>query len=122
MRSGAGIAYPMGTETGRPFADIMSEDIGNAFGKKGNQVAVVNTQPTDKDTLILEQLRKTNSNRLILINCNEFYTDGYGTISLMYNLKLNIYSEKGELLLEKGFRKLIEEIFSDAEITPLLQH
>jgi hypothetical protein len=147
MRSGAGIAYPMGTESGKPLADIMSDDIAASFKAKGSNTAVVTTQPSEKQSLIIEQLKKTKHSRLILINCKEFHTDGYGAVSLMYNLQLHIYSAQGELVKEKtfngkkslggsvawgpgkykqympeAFKKLIEEIFNDSEIMTALQN
>ena len=146
-RSGAGIAYPMGTANGTPFTDNMSSSISASLSKQGSTVAVVKTQSTENESLIMEQLERTKSSRLILINCKQFHTDGYGANSLMYNLKVNIYSEKGDLLKEKtfsgkralggsvawgpgnykeympeAFKKLIEEIFNDPEIATALQN
>lgn len=147
MRSGAGIAYPMGTESGKPLMDVMSTDIAESLKAKGNSTMVVITQPTEKQSQILEKLAKTKNARLILINCKEFFTDGYGAVSLMYNLELNIYSGEGSLIKEKTFsgkraiggsvawgpgkyklympealKKLIEEAFNDSEIIASLQN
>jgi hypothetical protein len=147
MRSGVGIAYPMGTENGMPFTDNASASISASLKKKGNTVNVVLTQPTEQKSHILEQLRKTKTNRLVLIDCRQFVSDGYGEISLTYNLQVNIYSENGDLTKEKtfngikpiggskmwgagkyheympeAFKKLIEEIFNDPEIRAALQH
>ncbi len=105
------------------------------------------TQFNEKESLIISQLKKTNSNRLILIDCKEFHTDGYGATSLMYNLQLKIYGEHGDLIKQKtfsgkralggsvawgpgkykeyipeAFKKLIEEIFNDSEIATALQN
>ena len=147
MRSGAGIAYPMGTDNGKPFTDNMTSSISVSLSKQGSTVTDVNTQFTEKESLIIDQLKKTKGNRLILINCKQFHTDGYGSTSLMYNLQLNIYSEQGDLLKQKtfngkralggsvawgpgkykvympeAFKKLIEEMFNDPEIVPVLQN
>ena len=146
-RSGAGIAYPMGTANGKPFTDNMTSSISVSLSKKGSTVAVVTTRYNEQESMIIDQLKKTNSNRLILINCKEFHTDGYGATSLMYDLRLNIYSEKGDLLKQKtfsgkrplggsvawgpgkykeympeAFKKLIEEIFNDPEMAPIIQN
>jgi len=144
-RSGTGIAYPMGTANGKPFADNMTSSISVSLSKKGSTVAVVATQFNEQESQIINQLKKTKSNRLILIDCRQFHTDGYGATSLMYNLQINIYSELGELLKQKTFsgkralggsvawgpgnykeympeayKKLIEEIFNDPEIAPAI--
>ena len=146
-RSGAGIAYPMGTENGKPFVDNMTSSISVSLSKQGSTVANVFTQFSEKESLIISQLKKTKSNRLILINCKQFHTDGYGATSLMYNLQINIYGEQGDLIKDKtfsgkrtlggsvawgpgkykeympeAFKKLIEEIFNDSEIATALQN
>ena len=146
-RSGAGIAYPMGTANGRPFTDNMTSSISVSLSKQGSTVADVTTKFNENESLIIEQLKKTKSNRLILIDCRQFHTDGYGATSLMYNLQINIYSEQGDLLKQKtfsgkralggsvawgpgkykeympeAFKKLIEEIFNDPEIAQVLQN
>jgi hypothetical protein len=146
-RSGAGIAYPMGTANGMPFTDNMTSSISVSLSKKGSTVANVTTQFNEQESLIISQLKKTRSNRLILIDCREFHTDGYGATSLMYNLQVNIYGEQGDLLKQKtfsgkralggsvawgpgkykeympeAFKKLIEEMFNDPEISSALQN
>jgi hypothetical protein len=145
-RSGAGIAYPMGTASGRPLSDVISSDISNSLAKKGNKTSVVATSSTQKEKGILDQLKKSRSNKLILIKCIRFHTDGYGAQALLYQLQMNIYSTTGEILKQKDFsgkrelggsvawgpgkykqympeacKKLLEEIFNDPEIVLALQ-
>ena len=146
MRSTAGIAYPMGTSSGKPFADVVSSSVAASFSKKGNTTSIVAVSYADKENLILEKLKKTRSDRLVLIRCNQFHTDGYGAISLLFDLQLNIFSPGGDLLKQKtfsgkrelggskawgagkfkeyipeGYKKLLEEIFNDPEIVAALQ-
>ena len=102
-RSGAGIAYPMGTESGKPFADIASVDISSSLSAKGSTTKIVMTQSSTQESKIIEQLKKTKSKKLILIDCRQFHTDGYGATSLMYNLQVTIYSEDGSNLKQKTF-------------------
>jgi len=146
MRSAAGIAYPMGTSSGTPFADVVSSSVAASFSKKGNTTSIVAVSFADKENLILEKLKKTKSDKLVLIKCYKFYTDGYGATSLLYDLQLNIFSSGGDLLKQKtfsgkrelggskawgagnfkkyipeGYKKLLEEIFNDPEIVAALQ-
>ncbi len=146
-RSGAGIAYPMGTANGMPFTDNMTSSISVSLSKQGSTVTDVTTYFNEKESLILDQLKKTKSNRLILIECRQFHTDGYGATSLMYDLRLNVYTETGDLIKQKifngkkplggsvawgpgkykqympeAFKKLIEEMFNDPEISSALQN
>ncbi len=146
-RSGAGIAYPMGTANGRPFIDNMTSSIASSLTKQGSTVTGVITSFSEKESLIMSQLKKTNGNRLILIDCKQFYTDGYGATSLMYNLQISVYGQQGDLIKQKTFngkralggsvawgpgkykeympeayKKLIEEMFNDSEIAAVLQN
>jgi hypothetical protein len=146
MRSSAGIAYPMGTSSEKPFADVVSSSVAASFTKKGNKTSVVATSYSDKENLILEKLRKTKADKLLLIKCYKFYTDGYGATALLFDLQLNIFSPGGDLLKQKtfsgkrelggskawgagkfkeyipeGYKKLLEEIFNDPEIVAALQ-
>jgi hypothetical protein len=146
-RSSGGIAYPMGTANGMPFTDNMTSSISVSLSKQGSTVTDITTYFNEKELLIIDQLKKTKSNRLILIECRQFHTDGYGATSLMYDLRLNVYTEKGDLIKQKifsgnkplggsvawgpgkykqympeAFKKLIEEMFNDPEISSALQN
>jgi hypothetical protein len=48
-RSGAGIAYPIGTSSGKPFADIISADISSPLSSKGSPTTVVITKTNEED-------------------------------------------------------------------------
>jgi hypothetical protein len=146
-RSGAGIAYPMGTTSGKSFADIMSTNISSSFSSKGSPTSVIITNTNEPESTIIDDLKKSGNNRLILINCKQFHTDGYGATSLLYNLIINIYSGNGTIIKQKtfsgkrplggsvawgpgkyqqympeAFKNLIEEIFNDTEITAALKN
>jgi hypothetical protein len=146
-RSGAGIAYPMGTESGRPFTDDLSTSISSSLTKYGSKTIVVLTQTSQKESQILAKLINTKSDRLVLIDCKQYFTDGYGATSLNYNLQISIYSSAGDLIKQKSFngkralggsaawgpgnykqympealKKLIGEIFNDPEITAAFQN
>jgi hypothetical protein len=146
-RSGAGIAYPMGTESGRPFADILSNDIAVALTKKGNKASFIVTNSSDPEANIIKKLVKSGKNRLLLINCKQFFTDGYGKNSLLFDLIVHVYSGDGTPMAEKefhgkwelggtfmwgpgdykqympnAFKRLVEEIFNDPEIAAALKN
>lgn len=146
MRSGAGIAYPMGTDDKRPFVDILSTNISSALTSNGSSVNIVPTKSSEAESDILDALKKTNNKKLILINCKQFVTDGYGAETLTYELIVNIYSNDGNLLKQKSFankkalggnafwgpgkysrympealKDLIEEIFNDSDIISALK-
>jgi hypothetical protein len=147
MRSGAGIAYPMGTTSGKPFSDVMSTNISSSLSSKGSPTNVIITNTNETASTIIDNLKKSGNNRLILMDCKQFHTDGYGATSLLYDLKVNIYDGDGTILKQKtfsgkkplggsvawgpgkykqympeAFKNLIEEIFNDAEIASALKN
>ena len=58
-RSGAGIAYPMGTESGKTFADDIALDISSSFTKNGTIVNVIPTLFNESEKTILSKLEDT---------------------------------------------------------------
>ena len=145
MRTAIGIAYPMGTFSGRPLADDITRSIVRSFQNKGCTVEVIATSNSYTQEQILENFKKSGSAKFILIKMNQYHTDGYGAQSLHYNLQVGVYDRKGNLIKEKNyiderkiggsafwgprrykkympeaFKKLMEKIFSDIEITSAL--
>lgn len=145
-RSGYGIAYPMGTTSGKPFANLISDNISSSLSSKGSSTSVIITNSDQTELTILSSLKKSGKSRLLLINCKELHTDGYGATSLLYNLIINVYAKDGTVIKQKAFKgkkplggnwftgpgkfkqympvalkKLIEEIFNDADIISALK-
>ena len=146
MRSAAGIAYPMGTKSGNPFSDIVSADISSSLAAKGNITIVINTTTNEQESAILHRLKQSGNNKLILITCKQFHTDGYGETTLEYNLIVTVYTVDGTTIKQKTFsgkkplggtkgwgpgnfkaympealKILIEEMFNDQEIISALK-
>ena len=142
MRSGAGIAYPIGTASGKPLADDISSSIASSLEKKGCTTSIITTSPADNENAILNNLKNSGSGKLVLIKCSEYHTDGYGIQNLNYNLQVKIHASDGQLVKEKSFqgdrnlggsvawgpgkykeympeglKTLLEEIFNDPEIS-----
>lgn len=136
MRSGAGIAYPMGTLSGKAFADEIALNIASSYKNNGLNVSIINTSYKDNENSILNSFKNSSNNKLILMKCNQLHTDGYNIEALLYNIQVSIYNKNGALIAQKSFvgkkelgkgmkyktympnglKELIEEIFNDATI------
>jgi hypothetical protein len=136
MRSGVGIAYPMGTESGKAFADDIALDIFTSFQKNGYNVKITPTSYKESENTVLTNLKNSNSDKLILMKMNKLHTDGYTGFDLFYDLQTSVYKSSSELLeqksfkgtkplgkgskyktyLPKGLKELIEEVFNDPVI------
>lgn len=136
LRSVAGIAYPMGTSSGKAYADDIATDLTSSFQKNGCSAKMIPTSYEDSEKTILEKLKNSNSEKLVLIKCNKLLTDGYTSFDLFFNLNVSVYQSNGEIIdqktfegnkplgkgpkfetyLPKGFQEFIEEVFNDPNI------
>ena len=135
MRAGVGIAYPMGTKSGAPFVNEISQEIVQAFNKSDIKSTIVKTLADESYNNILKNLIQQNANKLILIKCIELHTDGYARHALLYNLDVYIYNSTGVEIVKKNFSgkndvirgnykrampgtlsELLEEVFDDTSI------
>lgn len=103
MRSGVGIAYPIGTLSGKPFVDDIAQNISAAYLENGLLTTVINTSYKDTENVVVINLMKSSSDKLVLIKCSELHTDGYTSQSLIYNLQVSIYNMEGTLIESKSF-------------------
>jgi len=135
-RSGAGIAYPMGTESGKPFADDIALDIATSFEQNGIKVNVVPTIYNESENAILSRLKDGDNDKYIYMKMNKLHTDGYMGFDLFYDLGTSVYKSSGELLIQKsitgtkplgivkhyktnlpvGLQELLEQILNDPDI------
>lgn len=140
LRSGAGIAYPMGTVSGNDFAEDIACDIASSFKNNGVNCIVIKTNYQESKNVILSNFKKTNNDKLILIKCNQLHTDGYTKENLIYELVVYIYDKDGSLITQKlfsgekalgsgldyqkympnGLRELIRDIFYNKTINRAL--
>ncbi len=109
LRSGAGIAYPMRTRSGKPFVNDMSATIASALKESGSKVVVVETKFNDSRSMIVNRLKEHNAPQLLLLKCNEYHTDGYGAQALIYDIDVIVLDINGNILKERKFsgRKLL---------------
>ncbi|CAG5009425.1 hypothetical protein DYBT9275_04495 [Dyadobacter sp. CECT 9275] len=146
MRSGAGIAYPMGTTSGKPLANLISNNVSSSLSAQGSTASVIATNANQSELTILSNLKKSGKNRLILINCKQLHMDGTGGRYLLYNLIVNVYTGNGTVIKQKAFtgkkplggswffgpgkykqympealKNLIGEVFNDADIVSALK-
>lgn len=105
MRSGVGIAYPMGTETKENFADVIAENMAATLNKNGFSATPVKTEFIDSQDDIVSKLTNQQKDRSLLLILNEYHTDCYGLTNLMLNLDIKVYDQDGNLLAEKNIRE-----------------
>lgn len=145
MRSGVGIAYPVGTASGKDFAQVISEKISESFEDGKANVEIIQLQPLYSKDQVMEKLHSSEGDRLVLLKCNELHSDGYSQQTLNYDIDLTVYNAQRESLASKNFsgdrfisaqkmsvneileedmprtlNELIEEMFNDSTVQSAL--
>jgi hypothetical protein len=130
----------MGTASGKAFADDIALDISTSFQNNGCKAIVVPTSYKDNEIIILNNLKESNNDKLILVKCNELHTDGYADQGLFFKLQVSIYRANGTLIgqksfdgakplgtgmkfdtyMPKGLEELIKEVFNDPTVNSAL--
>lgn len=145
LRSSAGIPYAMGTESDQTLMEDISESISLSFKNQNSLTKVVTTSPSDSKESILTKLKEEGGDRLVLLTCDLYHTDGYGKMFLEYDVTLEIFNTQAKLLASKemegkrhvggsvwyggkfkqyipeGLKTLLEELFNDPIIVAALQ-
>jgi hypothetical protein len=145
MRSGAGIAYPLQTKSGKSFSNDISYSIASSLKESGSKVIVVGTKSDDSRSMIVNKLKESKSSILLLLKCNEYHTDGFGAQGLNYDIDVIVLDKEGNIIKERkfsgkkalggnvfwgagkyktympaAFKNVIEEIFNDQELNGTL--
>jgi hypothetical protein len=102
-RSGAGIAYPMGTANGQPFAQIIQETISHSLEAKGYTVINVSSTPFDYHETMKSKLLGMNCDKLLMVRLNKLHSDFYAATIFYSNVDIEIFDGEGKLVFEKNY-------------------
>ncbi len=100
-RGGFGNTFDINTESGRPLADDVGQDIIRSLAQKGFKTVIVELRPQDDDTGAFAKLSATKSPRLLFMKITEWKSDTYQNTALIYNVDLRVMDESGKILAEK---------------------
>lgn len=85
-RSGVGIAFPMGTESGKAFADVLRETITDALSVKGFTVM-------------------SAADRQLLVKIKRMHSDFYSFTMFYYDVDVSVLDKTGNALVTANFHK-----------------
>ena len=109
MRSNAGIAFPIKTESENNFMTDLSSNIVNSLSRFDINANNIITSHTENEKEVKSKLFTTEDDKKILFIFDELHTDGYAIQLLHYKINIFIYGKNNELLKYKvydGERKL----------------
>jgi len=141
MRSGVGIAWPIGTESKNNFMADLSSNIVNSLLRFDINANNIVTAYTENEYDVKSKLFTTKDDKKLLFVFDELHTDGYAIQLLHYKINVFIYDKNNELLkhevydaqrklggtvawgagsykkyMPEAIVKLFEEILNDEEI------
>ncbi|MBN1415174.1 MAG: hypothetical protein JW973_08755 [Bacteroidales bacterium] len=105
LRSATGIAYPIWTASGNTFADDVTFTISNAIQEPGAKVTQVSTSFSMNAEEVIEKLKATNADKLILVIIDEWRSDTRPyhlkvATEMLWNLNLKVFDSTGTLKAE----------------------
>lgn len=105
MRSGVGIAYPMGTSSKNNFIDDLTAGIVASLERVEVIAVKVETSWNQSEKEVREKLFRLNNFKKVFIVFDELHTDGYAIQVLHYDFSVFVYNQNNELLKMKTFKK-----------------
>jgi len=146
LRAGFGNPYNVKTESEKPLASDVTQVIASSLSKKGLNVVPVIVSHNESIASVMDKLKATNGENLILVTLYEWKSDTYVNVGLTYDMHLQVFDKNGTKLAEnvvKGsdnlggsawnpvaysktevpaaFKKKIEELFNNPSIIKALQ-
>ncbi len=107
VRSTVAIAWPLRTESTNSFADDVSVSLKNSIEKSGAKVKLISTTCTMDQKEVIEKLKATNADKLLLITINEWCCDTKSYFAkiatdVIWDITLQVYDSNGEIKAENN--------------------
>lgn len=142
LRGGFGNPFNVNTESGRPFSDDISQSIASSLSKKGFKAITIVTLPKDSRENVMEKLKATYGENLILLTLHDWKSDAFANGSLRYSASLEVFDKHGinnaeakitgeddlgsamysqKKAVREAFKKKIEKLLNNPEVVQSLQ-
>ncbi len=96
-----GAPHNVTTASGHPMAADMTRALASSLSKKGFKAVPIVVTQTDDQNAVLEKLKASGAERLVLLTLNEWKSDTYHNTALQYDVSLKVYDQAGNVLSEK---------------------
>ena len=139
LRALVGIPYNVSTESGKALAEDMTAVMSASLARNGFKAVPVTVLHSENPTAVMEKLKKSGGELLLLLMLNDWFSDTYYNVGLRYDVTLKIFDKDGSPVAEKNIRgednlggdarkaapdafvKKIEELLNAPEITKALR-
>jgi hypothetical protein len=110
--SDIGVAWPMGTKSGKNFTDVIQEIISQSFKSKGYTVSLIPTSYKDNYDDIKTRLIQSSSDRLMIIKFKKLQLVMVVATMIDIDVDIEVFDKSGNTLAFKNFQKS-EKIATD---------
>ncbi len=104
QRGGFGNPFVVTTASERPLADDMTDVLVASLAKKGFKTVPVAVLYSDKRDAVMEKAKAANADRMIILTLNEWKTDTYQNVALLYDATLSVLDREGKQLAMKSVK------------------
>ena len=101
QRGGFGNPFNVSTQSNRPLADDITDNITASLSQKGFKAMPVAVSFSDKPEAVLEKAKAANADRIVLLTLNEWKSDTYANVALQFNVTMSVYDKDGKKLAGK---------------------
>lgn len=147
QRGGYGNPFNVNTESGKALAEDMTNALAVSLSKKGFKCIPVVVLQSENANTIMQKFKDTSSDFFVLLTLNEWKSDTYTNVALIYDVNLKIYNKTGAILAERSlkgnenlggnffnppahakevvpaaFKQKIEQLFNDAKIVNAVKY
>lgn len=96
LRGGFGNPFDVTTTSGEPFVEDVLTVVKNSFTEKGFQI-IAAKRYSDKESFV-QEVGESGADKAIYLNIVEWKTDAYASISLKFDLQLEVFDSDGKSL------------------------
>jgi len=106
--SSIGIAWPIGTKSGKNFTDVVQEVISQSFKNKGYTVLLIPTSYKDNYDDIKTRMIQSSSDRLMIIKLKKLQIVMVVATIIDIDVDVEVFDKSGNMLAVKNFQKSLQ--------------
>lgn len=103
--SGIGVAWPIGTKSGKNFADVIQDVISQSFKKKGYTVLLIPTAYKDNYDDLKTRMIQSSGDRLMIIKLKKLQIVMVVATIIDIDVDIEVFDKSGNMLAVKNFQK-----------------
>jgi len=106
--SSIGVAWPMGTKSGKNFTDVLQEVISQSFKNKGYKVLLFPTLYTENYDDIKTRMIQSSGDRLMIIKLKKLQIVMVVATIIDIDVDIEVFDKSGNMLASKNFQKSLQ--------------